>query len=116
MTKEEFKTKKDIINSKIEELNNEMEKLKKEYIESNVKYPIGSKVCIITPAHKEVCLFSNKEMLVAESRDCGYVMNYEINYRNDIELCLKKVKKDGTISKTSLYVNFKKVKIELVKE
>lgn len=30
MTKEEFKTKKDIINSKIEELNNEMEKLKKE--------------------------------------------------------------------------------------
>lgn len=116
MTKEEFKTKKDIINSKIEELNNEMEKLKREYIESNVEYPIGSKVCIITPAHKEVRLFNNKEMLVAESRDCGYVMNYEINYRNDIEPCLKKVKKDGTISKTSLYVNFKKVKIELVKE
>ena len=39
MTKEEFKTKKDIINSKIEELNNEMEKLKREYIESNVEYP-----------------------------------------------------------------------------
>lgn len=33
MTKEEFKTKKDIINSKIEELNNEMEKLKREYCE-----------------------------------------------------------------------------------
>lgn len=47
MTKEEFKTKKDIINSKIEELNNEMEKLKKEYIESNVKYPIGSKRVVI---------------------------------------------------------------------
>lgn len=116
MTKEEFKTKKEIINSKIEELNNEMEKLKKEYIESNVKYPIGSKVCIITPAHKEVYLFSNKEILVAESRDCGYVMNYEINYRNDIEPCLKRVKQNGTISKTSLHVNFEKVKIELVKE
>lgn len=116
MTKEEFKTKKEIINSKIEELNNEMEKLKREYIESNVEYPIGSKICIITPEHEEVRLFGNETVSVAESRDYGYVMNYEINYRNDIEPCLKKVMKDGTVSKTSLYINFKKVKIELVKE
>lgn len=32
MTKEEFKAKREIINSKIRELNNEMMKLKKEYI------------------------------------------------------------------------------------
>lgn len=34
MNKEEFKSKKEIINSKINELKNEMIKLKKEYIES----------------------------------------------------------------------------------
>lgn len=50
MTKEEFKAKREIINSKMNELKNEMIKLEKEYIESNVKYPIGSKVCITTPA------------------------------------------------------------------
>lgn len=37
MNKEEFKSKKEIISSKINELNNEMIKLKKEYIESYVK-------------------------------------------------------------------------------
>ena len=46
MNKEEFKSKKEIINSKINELKNEMIKLEKEYIESNAKYPIGSRVCI----------------------------------------------------------------------
>lgn len=42
MNKEEFKAKREIINSKMNELKNEMIKLEKEYIESNVKYPIGS--------------------------------------------------------------------------
>lgn len=50
MNKEEFKAKREIINSKMNELKNEMIKLEKEYIESNVKYPIGSKVCITTLA------------------------------------------------------------------
>lgn len=49
MTKEEFKTKKEIINSKMNELKNEMIKLEKEYIESNVKYPIGSKGYLLKP-------------------------------------------------------------------
>ena len=62
MTKEEFKLKKEIINSKIEELNNEMIKLEKEYIKSNAKYPIGSKVCITTPASTYIRLDNHESV------------------------------------------------------
>lgn len=46
MNKEEFLSKRDAIDLKLKELNGEKEQMEKEYIESNVKYPIGSKVCI----------------------------------------------------------------------
>lgn len=88
MTKEEFRTKKEIINSKINELNNEMVKLEKEYIESNAKYPIGSKVCITTN----------------ESKQYAYVKDYRINSLDNIEPLFNKVKKDGTMSEMGLYV------------
>lgn len=88
MTKEEFRTKKEIINSKMNELKNEMIKLKKEYIESNMKYPIGSKVCITTN----------------ESKRYAYVKDYRINSLDNIEPLFNKVKKDGTMSETGLYV------------
>lgn len=52
MNKEEFQTKKNDIDSKIRELKNQKIQLEKEYIESNVKYPIGSKVCITTNESK----------------------------------------------------------------
>ena len=88
MTKEEFRTKKEIINSNIEELKNEMIKLEKEYIESNAKYPIGSKVCITTN----------------ESKRYAYVKDYRINSLDNIEPLFNKVKKDGTMSEMGLYV------------
>ena len=99
--KEEFKSKKEIINSKIRELNNEMIKLKKEYIESNVKYPIGSKVCITTN----------------ESKRYAYIKDYRINFLDNIEPLFNKVKKDGTMSEMGLYVwSCECPTIELVKE
>lgn len=88
MTKEEFKSKKKILNSNIEELKNEMIKLEKEYIESNAKYPIGSKVCITTN----------------ESKRYAYVKDYRINSLDNIEPLFNKVKKDGTMSEMGLYV------------
>lgn len=100
MTKEEFRTKKEIINSKIRELNNEMIKLKKEYIESNVKYPIGSKVCITTN----------------ESKRYAYIKDYRIDFLDNIEPLFNKVKKDGTMSEVNLYVSLTNDTIELVKE
>lgn len=66
MTKEQFKSKKGIINSKINELKNEMIKLEKEYIESNAKYPIGSKVCITTPASTYIRLDNHESVVIPE--------------------------------------------------
>jgi hypothetical protein len=101
MNKEEFISKRDVINSKINELNNEMIKLKKEYIESNIKYPIGSKVCITTN----------------ESKRYAYVKDYRIDFSDNIEPLFNKVKKDGTMSEMGLYVwSYECPTIELVKE
>lgn len=98
MNKEEFQTKKNDINSKIRELKSQKIKLEKEYIESNMKYPIGSKVCITTN----------------ESKRYAYVKGYRIDFSDNIEPLFKKINKDGSVSKVSLYVNLENVVIELV--
>ena len=101
MNKEEFQTKKNDIDSKIRELKNQKIQLEKEYIESNVKYPIGSKVCITTN----------------ESKRYAYVKDYRINSLDNIEPLFNKVKKDGTMSEMGLYVwSYQCPTIELVKE
>ena len=100
MNKEEFQTKKNDINSKIRELKSQKIKLEKEYIESNAKYPIGSKVCITTN----------------ESKRYAYVKDYRIDFSDNIEPLFNEVKKDGTMSKMGLYVwSYQCPTIELVK-
>lgn len=116
MTKEEFKSKKEIINSKMNELNNEMIKLKKEYIKSNAKYPIGSKVCITTPASTYTKLDNLESVTVPERKQYAYVRDYIIDFLDDIEPLFGKVKKDGTMSEVNLYVSLTNATIELVKE
>lgn len=116
MNKEEFKSKKKILNSNIEELKNEMIKLEKEYIESNAKYPIGSKVCITTPASTYTRLDNLESVTVPERKQYAYVRDYKINFLDDIEPLFGKVKKDGTMSNVNLYVCLMNVMIELVKE
>lgn len=116
MNKEEFKAKREIINSKMNELKNEMIKLEKEYIESNVKYPIGSKVCITTPASTYTKLDSLESVTVPERKQYAYVRDYEIDFLDNVEPLFSKVKKDGTMSEVNLYVCLMNTKIELVKE
>lgn len=100
MNKEEFQTKKNDINSKIRELKSQKIQLEKEYIESNMKYPIGSKVCITTN----------------ESKRYAYVKDYRIDFYDNIEPLFNEVKKDGTMSKMRLYVwSYQCPTIELVK-
>jgi hypothetical protein len=100
MNKEEFQTKKNDIDSKIRELKNQKIQLEKEYIESNVKYPIGSKVCITTN----------------ESKRYAYVKDYRIDFYDNIEPLFNKVKKDGTMSEMGLHVwPYQCPTIELVK-
>lgn len=116
MTKEEFKTKKGIINSKIRELNNEMVRLKKEYIEYNAKYPIGSKVCITTPASTYTKLDSLESVTVPERKQYAYVRDYKIDFLDNVEPLFSKVKKDGTVSEMGLHVwSYECPTIELVK-
>ena len=62
MNKEEFQTKKNDIDSKIRELKSQKIKLEKEYIKSNAKYPIGSKVCITTPASTYIRLDNHESV------------------------------------------------------
>lgn len=117
MTKEEFKSKKEIINSKIRELNNEMIKLEKEYIKSNVKYPIGSKVCITTPASTYTRLDNLESVTVPKIKQYAYVKDYIIDFFDNIEPLFRRVKKDGTMSEVNLFVILtKNTTIELVKE
>lgn len=100
MNKEEFQTKKNDINSKIRKLKSQKIQLEKEYIESNMKYPIGSKVCITTN----------------ESKRYAYVKDYRIDFSDNIEPLFNEVKKDGTMSKMGLYVwSYQCPTIELVK-
>ena len=101
MNKEVFQTKKNDINSKIRELKSQKIKLEKEYIESNAKYPIGSKVCITTN----------------ESKRYAYVKDYRIDFSDNVEPLFNKVKKDGTVSEMGLRVwSYECPTIELVKE
>lgn len=116
MTKEEFKAKKEIINSKINELNNEMIKLKKEYIRSNAKYPIGSKVCITTPASTCTRLDNQESIVIPEKKQYAYVKDYIIDFFDNIEPQFRRVKKDGTMSEVNLFVSLTNTTIELVKE
>lgn len=117
MTKEEFKSKKEIINSKMNELKNKMIKLEKEYIESNVKYPIGSKVCITTPASTNTRLGNLESVTVPEIKQYAYVKDYIIDFFDNIEPLFRRVKKDGTMSEVNLFVILtKNTTIELVKE
>lgn len=116
MNKEEFKSKKKILNSNIEELKNEMIKLEKEYIESNAKYPIGSKVCITTPASTYTKLDSLESVTVPERKQYAYIKGYNIGFYDTIDPLFSKVKKDGTMSDVNLYVNLTNTTIELVKE
>lgn len=118
MNKEEFKAKREIINSKMNELKNEMIKLEKEYIESNQKYPIGSKVCVTTPAYIATYIRSDKQesVVVPERKQYAYVKDYRIDFLDNVEPLFSKVKKDGTVSKAGFYVSLTNTTIELVKE
>lgn len=100
MNKEEFLSKRYAIDLKLKELNGEKEQLEKEYIESNAKYPIGSKVCITTN----------------ESKRYAYVKDYRIDFSDNIVPLFNKVKKDGTVSEMGLHVwSYECPTIELVK-
>lgn len=111
MDKLYFETRKAEIQSKIDSYNKEMKELKNEYISSNQKFPIGSKVCLTIPAHT-VHLWGNETKTIPEEKKFAYVTGYKI-VSDEVLPILMKAKKDGTISKLREYTSFKQVIIEL---
>lgn len=114
MNKEEFMSKRDAIDLTLKELNGEKKKLEKEYIESNQGFPIGSKVCITVPAYERFSLLDNERILVPEAKKLAYIADYEIDDNGEVVPSLRQLDYNGGMSEMPLYVNFKKVIIELM--
>ena len=112
MDKSYFEIKKKEIQSEIDSWKQELKDLENEYISSNQKFPIGSKVCITTPAHTGMVLSTREKITFPEKKRYAYVIGYEIRY-NEVVPVLMKAKKDGTISKIRDYTTFEKVIVEL---
>ena len=101
MNKEEFLSKRYAIDLKIKKLNGE-----KEYIESNQVFPIGSKVCITVMDHERI--------LVPEAKKLAYIADYDIDDNGEVVPSLRQLDYNGGMSAIPLFVNLKKVIIELV--
>lgn len=114
MNKEEFQTKKNDIDSKIRELNNQKIQLEKEYIESNQEFPVGSKVCITVPAHERYTFWNNERILVPEAKKLAYIADYDIDDNGEVVPSLRQLDYNGGMSAIPLFVNLKKAIIELV--
>lgn len=112
MDKSYFKTRKAEIQSEIDSWKQEMRDLEDEYISSNKKFPIRSKVCLTIPAHTVRSLFGSKTKTIPEEKKFAYVTGYEIE-RNEVVPILMRAKKDGTISKLREYIPFIEFTIEL---
>lgn len=114
MDKSYFETRKAEIQSKIDSYKKEMKELEDEYISSNQKFPIGSKVCLTIPAHtvRTFYFYGSKIKTIPEEKKLAYVTGYEIE-RNEVVPILMKANKDGTISKLREYASYEQAIIEL---
>lgn len=110
MDKSYFKKRKEEIQSEIDSWGQELRDLRSDYISSNQKFPIGSKVCITTPAHTK--FFAGKKISVPEQKRFAYVSRYEIRCDEVVPVLLK-AKKDGSASKLNDYVMYNSEIIEL---
>lgn len=113
MDKERFLERKKHILSEIDSWKEELRGVEEEYISSNQKFPIGSKVCITTPAYTGWGLSSREKVLYPEHKRYAYIVGYEISYGGEITPILRKAKADGSISKNRDYISFENVTIEL---
>ncbi len=112
MDKTYFETRKNEIQSEIDRWKQKLVDLEDQYISSNQKFPIGSKVCITIPSYIKTFLTTGEMIVVQERKRFAYVTGYEIRV-NEVFPTLMKAKKDGTISKIRDFVIFQRVTIEL---
>ena len=108
MKKEEYLKKKEAIEKKLAKLYQEQKKLDKEYINTNMQFPIGSKV--------RVTFFENVQIGEHGKVVYGIVKRYKIGLDGEVRPVLSKVNKDGTAHKIlKEYINWwRKPLVELV--
>lgn len=112
MEKEYFVKTKTKLQEEIKTLQDQLKDLEKTYIETNQKFPIGSKVSITTFVER-FSRETGKSRLIPEEKHYSFIIGYTILANDDVQPILMKAKKDGTISKYRDLLLFKKVKIEL---
>jgi len=90
MTKEEFQNRRQEISSKIDTLNADKKKIEHDYIVANAPFKIGAKLIINKGIQEKI----------------GYVIGFKLTYQDEVIPNMVKCKKDGSESKSKLYVCF----------
>ena len=91
MTQEEYTKKDSEIDEQMSALRKKRIAIRKQYIEENMPFPIGSKVRVFDKSNGSV--------------QYGFVVGYELSYYdNKILPKVKKMKKDGTMSQVNMCI------------
>ena len=104
MTREEYISQKKELVKKIALLEAEQLELDKAYIEANKKVGSMDIVEITTPAREVTNLFTGMKETLPESKRMGIVVENYIDWENNVVPFVKKMKKDGTMSKNKDYI------------
>ena len=104
MSKEEYIEQKEVLIMKIEQIKAQIKNLDKEYIEANKKFESMDIVEITTPAREVTNLFTGMKETLPENKRMGIVVENYIDWENNVVPFVKKMKKDGTMSKNKDYI------------
>lgn len=104
MTKEEYIKQKEVLIMKIEQIKAQIKNLDKAYIEANKNFESMDIVEITTPAREVTNLFTGEKETLPESKRMGIVVENYIDWENNVVPFVKKMKKNGTMSKNKDYI------------
>lgn len=104
MTREEYISQRKELVKKIALLEAEQLELDKVYIEANKKFESMDVVEITTPAREVTNLFTGEKETLPERKRMGIVVENYIDWENKVMPFVKKMKKDGTMSKNKDYI------------
>lgn len=104
MTKEEYISQRKDLEKKIALLEAEKLELNKTYIEANKKFESMDIVEITTPQREVTNLITGEKETLPENKRMGIVVANYIDWENNVVPLVKKMKKDGTMSKNKDYI------------
>lgn len=104
MTREEYISQRKELEKKIALLEAEKLELDKAYIKANKKFENMDIVEITTPAREVTNLSTGMKETLPESKRMGIVVENYIDWKNNVVPFVKKMKKDGTMSKNKDYI------------